>query len=109
MRSATGSSPSSNWFAALDAYESINALPLMTLHKSKGLEYHTVIFVGLDDSAWWSYAKDTADATAGFFVAFTRTKQRVVFTYTAERGSRTSIAPLYELLASAGVQTLSGD
>ena len=105
----SSSAGAADWFTALNAYEGINALPLMTLHKSKGLEYHTVIFVGLDDSAWWSYAKDTFDATAGFFVAFTRAKQRVVFTYTAERGSRTSIAPLYELLASAGVQTLSGD
>src|ERR1700730_10452278 len=36
----------------------------MTIHKSKGLEYHTVIFVGLDDGAWWSFAKDQVEATA---------------------------------------------
>ncbi|UEC01645.1 UvrD-helicase domain-containing protein [Burkholderia vietnamiensis] len=96
-----------DWPTTLDAYEGTKALPLMTLHKSKGLEYHTVIFVGLDDSAWWSYAQDTADATAGFFVAFTRAKQRVIFTYTPQRGARTSIAPLYGLLAAAGVQTIA--
>ncbi len=95
------------WSAALDAYEGTHALPLMTLHKSKGLEYHTVIFVGLDDSAWWSFQQDTAESTAGFFVAFTRAKQRVIFTYTAERGTRTTVAPLYTLLQSAGVQTVS--
>lgn len=96
-----------DWAAALQAYEGTNAVPLMTLHKSKGLEYHTVIFVGLDDSAWWSYEHDTDEATAGFFVAFTRAKQRVIFTYSPARGTRVSIAPLYTLLASAGVQTLS--
>ncbi len=96
-----------DWPATLDAYEGTKAVPLMTLHKSKGLEYHTVIFVGLDDSAWWSYAQDTAEATAGFFVAFTRAKQRVIFTYSPSRGGRRSIAPLYALLASAGVHTLS--
>jgi len=96
-----------DWSAALDAYEGTYALPLMTLHKSKGLEYHTVIFVGLDDSAWWSFQQDTAESTAGFFVAFTRAKQRVIFTYTAERGTRTTVAPLYTLLQSAGVQTVS--
>jgi superfamily I DNA/RNA helicase len=95
-----------DWSAALDAYDGAHALPLMTLHKSKGLEYHTVIFVGLDDAAWWSYAQDTADATAGFFVAFTRAKQRVIFTYTSERGTRRGIAPLYSLLGQAGVQAI---
>jgi len=33
-----------DWSAALDAYEGVHAVPLMTIHKSKGLEYHTVIF-----------------------------------------------------------------
>lgn len=104
LHSSAAQAPS--WAAALDAYEGTKALPLMTLHKSKGLEYHTVIFIGLDDSAWWSYAQDPADATAGFFVAFTRAKQRVIFTYTPQRGARNNIAPLYALLATAGVQTI---
>ena len=103
----TSTAGTTDWSAALDAYEGTHALPLMTLHKSKGLEYHTVIFVGLDDSAWWSFQQDTAESTAGFFVAFTRAKQRVIFTYTAERGTRTTVAPLYTLLQSAGVQTVS--
>lgn len=75
------------------------------MHKSKGLEHHTVIFVDLGDSAWRSYAQNTAEATAGFFVAFTR-QAAGVFTYSPERGRR-GIAPLYPLLASAGVQTFS--
>ena len=67
----------------------------MTIHKSKGLEYHTVIFVGLDDDAWWSFANDQSEATAGLLVAFTRAKQRVrLFPYCASRGGRTKIAAL---------------
>jgi UvrD-like helicase C-terminal domain len=58
------------WAEALDLYEGLHAVPLMTIHKSKGLEYHTVIFVGLDDDAWWSFDNDQQEATAGFFVAF---------------------------------------
>ncbi|HEY0165250.1 MAG TPA: ATP-dependent helicase, partial [Sphingomicrobium sp.] len=92
-----------DWAKALDSYEGLHAVPLMTIHKSKGLEYHTVIFVGLDDGAWWSFEADQIEATAGFFVAFTRAKQRVVFTYCAARGKRTKIAVLYDLLAEAGV------
>lgn len=96
-----------DWSMALDAYEGVHAIPLMTIHKSKGLEYHSVIFVGLDDGAWWSFANDQIEATAGFFVAFTRAKQRVVFTYCARRGARTKIATLYSLLEKAGVRTIS--
>lgn len=95
------------WSSALDAYEGVHAVPLMTIHKSKGLEYHSVIFVGLDDGAWWSFTKDQIEATAGFFVAFTRAKQRVIFTFCARRGSRTKIAVLYELLKEAGVQSFA--
>ncbi len=95
-----------DWSSALDAYEGVHAIPLMTIHKSKGLEYHTVIFVGLDDVAWWSFGGDPIEATAGFFVAFTRAKQRVVFTYCMPRGARTKIAPLYEHLREAGVKRI---
>lgn len=94
-----------DWSAALDAYEGVHAVPLMTIHKSKGLEYHTVIFVGLDDGAWRrSFVEDQVEATAGFFVAFTRAKQRALFTYCAQRGTRQAIVTLYQLLLRAGVQ-----
>lgn len=94
---------STSWSEALDGYEGLDAIPLMTVHKAKGLEYHTVVFIGLDDGAWWSFAQDQIEGTAGFFVAFTRAKQRVVFTYCAHRGARTGIATLYDLLKVAGV------
>lgn len=100
------SADAADWTETLDTYEGLHAIPLMTIHKSKGLEYHSVIFVGLDDGAWWSFAGDQMEATAGFFVAFTRAKQRVVFTYCAKRGARTKIATLYGLLSKAGVQTI---
>ena len=103
---ASSSGGDVKWPSALDAYEGIHAIPLMTIHKSKGLEYHTVIFVGLDDGAWWSFSNDQIEATAGFFVAFTRAKQRVVFTYCAQRGARKKIATLYRLLTSAGVKSI---
>jgi superfamily I DNA/RNA helicase len=89
----------------LDTYEGVHAIPLMTIHKSKGLEYHTVIFVGLDDDAWRrSFEEDRLEATAGFFVAFTRANQRVIFTYCAQRGTRRATATLYQLLLDAGVK-----
>lgn len=104
---AASSAGAVSWSEALDGYEGVHAIPLMTIHKSKGLEYHTVLFVGLDDGAWWSFASDQIEGTAGFFVAFTRAKQRVAFTYCLRRGHRTKIAALYDLLRKAGVQTVS--
>jgi superfamily I DNA/RNA helicase len=92
---------------ALEADEGTKAVPHVTLHKSKELEHHTVIFVDLGDLAWRSYVQNTAEATVGFFVAFTRAKQRVFFTNSPSRNTRRSIAPLYTLLASADVQILA--
>lgn len=99
----------SRWSAVLDRYEGTHAVPLMTIHKSKGLEYHTVAFVGLDDGAWWSFSNDETEATAAFFVAFTRAKQRVFFTYCRQRGDRQAIAKLYDLLKRAGVGEVDAD
>lgn len=95
------------WTEALDVYEGEHAVPLMTIHKSKGLEYHTVIFIGLDDDAWFAFQSQTKEEMCGFFVAFTRAKQRVIFSYCAARGNRAAVAPLYTLLGSAGVKTIN--
>ena len=35
------------------------SIPVMTIHKSKGLEYHSIIFVGLEDGAFWSFEQTT--------------------------------------------------
>ena len=34
---------------------------MMTIHKSKGVEYDTIIFVGLDDRAWWNFANQAEE------------------------------------------------
>ncbi len=97
---------SSNWQEALDDFEGINAVPIMTIHKSKGLEFHTMFFVGLDDKAWWAYLKQEHENRSAFFVAFSRAKARVVFSYCPQRGRRKNISKLYEVLTDAGVQTV---
>jgi hypothetical protein len=61
--------------------------------------------VRLDDYAWRRrFEEDRVEATFGFFVAFTCAKQRVLFTYSIQRGTRTAITALYQLLLDAGVQ-----
>ena len=92
-----------DWPTALDDFEGKTSVPLLTIHKSKGLEYHTVIFLALDDEAWWTFRREPAETRSTFFVAFSRAKQKVIFTYCKERGSRTNISSLYETLVKAGV------
>jgi superfamily I DNA/RNA helicase len=93
-----------SWSDCIDAFEGKEQIPLMTVHKSKGLEYDTILFVGLDDSTWWSYSPANPEGLSTFFVALSRAKQRAIFTFCQARGNRKKIADLYKLLADAGVQ-----
>jgi superfamily I DNA/RNA helicase len=88
---------------ALDEFEGLQQVPLMTVHKSKGLEYDTMMFVGLDDDSWWSHTPSNPDGLATFFVALSRAKQRALFTFCSQRGDRKKVADLYSLLRAANV------
>ena len=96
-----------NWTACLDAFEGLNQIPMMTVHKSKGLEYDTIIFVGLDDRAWWSHTPGDPEGVAAFFVALSRAKQRAIFAFCQQRGQRNNVAELYQLLTEAGVPEIA--
>lgn len=108
-----------NWPETIDEVEGIDSVPIMTTHKSKGLEYHTIIFVGLEDSAHFSFASNRTEETCGFFVAFSRAKKRVIFTFagvrpTGRHGNRVGqerdkLKPLYDLLQAAEVEVEDGD
>lgn len=88
------------------------SIPMTTIHKSKGLEYHTVIFLGLEDSAF----KDLSDREGegnNFFVAMSRAKKRILFTFSKMRSgrkqNRAKVQPLYDWLQNAGVTLESAD
>jgi DNA helicase II / ATP-dependent DNA helicase PcrA len=89
---------------ALDAILGKDSIPVMTTHKSKGLEYHTVIFVGLEDDAFWTYKnqKDSDDNLV--FVALSRAKERVLFTFCRHRGvpqQAANIKVIHDLLTGS--------
>lgn len=104
MASATGAS---TWTECLDAFEGIDQIPLMTVHKSKGLEYDTIVFMGLDDQAWWAHKPGDKEGLSAFFVALSRAKQRAIFAFCQQRGQRSKVAELYALLEQAGVPEIS--
>lgn len=104
--------PQSGWNGVVKAVRGEGAVSIMTMHKSKGLEFHTVVFVGLEDGAIWNYQKNVDEETCGLFVALSRAKERCIFTYCRSRPgryettttqSRLTIKRLYELFEEAGV------
>ncbi len=95
-----------DWSGVLDRFEGKGQVPLMTIHKSKGLEFHTMIFFGLDAQTWWSLSPERGEELNSFFVAFTRAMQRAFFAYCSERGN--AIDWLEQILLPAGVEQVDG-
>ncbi|MBD0022537.1 MULTISPECIES: UvrD-helicase domain-containing protein [Gordonia] len=94
------------WPEVADAFLEDDAVPLMTIHRSKGLEYHTVFVIGLDGDQWWAHTKDTAESTMTFFVGMSRAAERLFFTSCDRRGGRSKVADLYRELEAGGVQSV---
>ncbi|MES0058371.1 ATP-dependent helicase [Mesorhizobium sp. M0041] len=92
---------------AITAFRGDSSVPLMTITKSKGLEYDIVILLGLDDVQWWSFNKDPEDAHSNFFVAASRAKEQLFLTYSGK--GKAKIGEVMSLLADAGVGTLDSN
>ncbi|GJE19503.1 UvrD-helicase domain-containing protein [Methylobacterium marchantiae] len=99
-------SASRDWQEVLDRFEGKGQVPLMTIHKSKGMEFHTVVFFGLDGQSWWSLKPMNTEEMNSFFVALTRAEQRAFFTCCAERGR--PIGWVEELLGDAVPRVIGG-
>jgi DNA helicase-2/ATP-dependent DNA helicase PcrA len=80
----------------------------MSIHKSKGLEYHSVILIGLEDWPFRGLSRGDGEEECTVFVAFSRAKQRVIITSVEERQGRTQshaeVARFFEVFARAGVE-----
>lgn len=97
-------SQAGNMNSALDALCGKDSIPIMTTHKSKGLEYHTMVFVGLEDGAFWTYPTQADSDNNLLFVALSRAKERVLFTFCSNRGGpqiATDIVRIHELLKAS--------
>ena len=65
-----------------------NAVQIMNIHKCKGLEYHTVYFVGLEDQAFWNYTKEPFENNCAIYVALSRAKKKLSVSYSKYRAHR---------------------
>lgn len=96
-----------DWLIAIDSFEGNDSIPIMTIHKSKGLEFDVVFFVGFDDNAFWSFSRQEDEDKCTFFVGLSRSKRYLYFTFSENRfgGRRTNsnISILYQMLKESGV------
>lgn len=73
---------------AIECYEGTNQVKLMTIHKSKGLEFDTVFFVDFHGDSWWGLrqavqrnnAEKQREEKNSFFVGLSRAEERLFFT-----------------------------
>ena len=101
---------SGEWHVAIENFCGEHSIPIMTVHKSKGLEYSAVYFVGLEDSAFWNFRNQPDEDRCAFFVALSRAKESIMFTFCKQRSSMRyptqrhhAINEFFELLQKPGI------
>lgn len=103
-----------SWGEVIDYIDGTGCIRFMTIHKSKGLEFERVIFLGLEDSAFWNIANNEDEEVCNFFVALSRARDGVYFTtcknrvagptsYGQGRQSTENINSLFDALRAIGV------
>ena len=93
-------------------FQAENSVHVMNVHKCKGLEYKVVIFIGLEDQAFWNYKKSKFENDCALYVALSRAKEKILITTTKSREHRINngydnriskyqmVGPIYSFLTS---------
>lgn len=101
-----------DWKKTLKDFLGEYSIPIMTIHKSKGLEFKHVILLGLEDGAFWNFENNAEEEILTFFVGLSRATHSIIFTFCSERfqiEQRNNIKILYEMLYHAGVKEKNKD
>lgn len=67
---------------ALNSFGHNETVKLLTIHKSKGLEFHSVVLLGIENETFWGKLEDERCA---FFVGVSRAKERLILTESKNR------------------------
>lgn len=67
---------------ALERFSDDQAVRILTIHKSKGLEFDSVIILGVENQTFWGKPDEER---CGFFVGVSRAKRRLVVTMSKHR------------------------
>lgn len=68
--------------SALASFSGDRAVRIMSIHKSKGLEFDTVVILGVEDQTFWGEAEAERSA---YFVGISRAKRRLILTVSERR------------------------
>lgn len=74
---------------ALSELSSDQSIRILTIHKSKGLEFDSVIMLGVEDQSYWG---DVNEARCAFFVGVSRAKRRLLATTVDRRENAGSLS-----------------
>ena len=67
---------------ALASFSGDSAVRIMSVHKSKGLEFDTVVILGVEEETFWG---ELSAERAAYFVAISRAKERLLLTTCGKR------------------------
>lgn len=95
-----------SWNKAIERFKGEYTIPIMSIHKSKGLEFNTIIMLGVEGSAFWGIRQNPSEELCNFFVAVSRAKENLFFTYSNERiikgekklGDKYNVKLFYDLM-----------
>lgn len=100
-----------SWEGAVGYFRGECSIPIMTIHKSKGLEYKVVFILGLEDQMFFGFRSRPEEERCNFFVAMSRAKTDLIFTYCGFRSqdqrnpqrNHDDINEFHELLRNSGL------
>lgn len=102
-----------DWTVSIENFLGFHSIPIMTIHKSKGLEYSAIYFIGLEDGAFWNFKNQREEDRCAFFVAISRAKEHLSFSFCSYREktydkvqSHRNINEFYDLLQMRGVASI---
>lgn len=80
---------------ALERFSDDKAVRILTIHKSKGLEFDSVIIIGVENQTFWG---NLGEERCAFFVGISRAKSRLILTVAGRRESPASNPPRWQEL-----------
>ncbi|PEU81500.1 DNA helicase UvrD [Bacillus anthracis] len=95
------------WILSLERFMGKHSIPIMSIHKSKGLEFKMVILVGVEDGAFWDIQRSPEAELCTFFVGSSRAIEKMYYTFTDKRNGRRNsnekVETFYNLLSDSKV------
>ncbi|OME30645.1 hypothetical protein BSK63_17280 [Paenibacillus odorifer] len=94
-----------DWFLSIDRFKGEHSIPIMSIHKSKGLEFKAVVLLGLEDDAF--FGEDIDEELCTFFVAVSRAIEHLYITRCKKRADEVQtfkkVAPFIASWNTSGI------